>query len=91
MEHATIKTFEEMVSEKSKGSEFEFILARAKQRDPTALKVLRNRDFQRRMFIHINKKNQPPEFVIKTILLKIGTAIAIVVVEKLFKKLLKTT
>jgi hypothetical protein len=91
MNNATVKTFEELVSKKSRGSEFEFILERAKQRDPVALKVLRNRDFQRRMFIHINKKNQPPEFVIKTILLKIGTAITIVLVEKLFKKLLKTT
>lgn len=80
-------SFESYVTDRSRGSEFEYVLERAKQSDPIAQSILKNRGFQKRMFVHIQSKGRSPEQTIKLLFFKAGTAIAIVLFERLLTTL----
>jgi hypothetical protein len=84
-----LSKFEQSIMEKAKGSEFEFVLKKAKEQDPEAIVILRSKGFQRRLFYHINKSSRTPEQVMKSILYKAGAAIAIVLFERVLTAILK--
>lgn len=81
--------FEQFIVEKAAGSEFEFVLKKAKEQDKEAMEILKSKGFQRRLFYHINKSNRTPEQVMKSILYKTGAAIAIVLFERILSSILK--
>jgi hypothetical protein len=83
--------FERYVNDKTKGSEFEYVLRKANLKDPEALGLIRDKNFQRRMFVHVSRRSRSPEQTIKAILMKVGAAVSIILFEKLLGNLLKTT
>jgi hypothetical protein len=83
--------FEHYVNEKTKGSEFEFVLRKAKMKDPEAVGLLKSKNFQQRMFTHVSKRSRSPEQTIKALLMKVGVAVSIILFEKLLGRLLKPT
>jgi len=83
--------FENYVNDKTKGSEFEYVLKKAKMKDPEALSLLKNKNFQHRMFTHVSKRSRSTEQTIAAILMKVGTAISIILIERLLNHLLKPT
>jgi len=83
--------FENYVNDKTKGSEFEFVLRKAKMKDPEAMSLLKNKNFQQRMFTHVSKRSRSPEKTIGALLMKVGAAISIILFEKLLNHLLKPT
>jgi len=83
--------FEHYVNDKTKGSEFEYVLKKAKMKDPEAMGLLRNKNFQQRMFTHVSKRSRSPEQTIKALLMKVGAAVSIILFERLLNQLLKPT
>jgi len=81
--------FEKFVMEKAKGSEFEFVMKRAQAKDPEALEVIKDKGFQRRLFVFVNRRSKTPEQLMKSILYKTGAAIAIIAIEKLLAAIIK--
>lgn len=84
-----LKEFEKDLIEKTKGSEFEYVIQRAREGDKGAKELMRDKTFQRRLFTHINRKTKKPEQLLTSILLKAGAAIAIVLFERLLNLILK--
>lgn len=83
--------FERYVNDKTKGSEFEYVLRKATLKDPEAVGLIKDKNFQRRMFVHVSRKSRSPEQTIKALLMKVGTAVSIILFEKLLGNLLKNT
>lgn len=83
--------FETYVNDKTKGSEFEYVLRKAKMKDPEAINLLKNKNFQHRMFTHVSKRARSPEQTIKALLMKVGAAVSIILFERLLNHLLKPT
>jgi len=81
--------FENYVNDKTKGSEFEYVLKKAKMKDPEAMSLLRNKNFQHRMFTHVSKRSRSPEQTISALLMKVGAAVSIILFERLLNHLLK--
>lgn len=81
--------FEAYVNDRTKGSEFEFVLRKAKMKDPEALGLLKSKSFQQRMFTHVSKRSRSPEQTIKALLMKVGAAVSIILFERLLNHLLK--
>lgn len=84
-----ISNFEKTILEKTKGSEFEFVLLKAQAGDEDAKALLKSKEFRRRLFVHMNKTGRKPQETLKIILFKAGTAIAIVLFERLLAHLFK--
>lgn len=81
--------FNEDILEKSKGSEFEIVLRRAYQNDPEAVELLKNRGFQKRLFVYVNKKHSSPEGLMRSVFYKTVAAIAVVLVERVLLTLIE--
>lgn len=83
--------FERYINDKTKGSEFEYVIRKAHLKDPEAMGLLRSKNFQQRMFVHVSKRSRSPEQTIRALLMKVGAAVSIILFERLLATLLKTT
>ena len=82
--------FEAFIVERAKGSEFEYLLRRAKAQDKEAIELLKNKELQKRLFTHINKRNRTPDQKLIAIFYRALAAIGILLFERLLNHLLKT-
>lgn len=83
-----MQNFESYVEDRAKGTEYEYLIRRAKQKDPEALAILRSKETQKRIFTIIHRRESSAEQFIQSILYKAGSAVLIIIFEKLINYLL---